>query len=51
MFAADARGLKAVLADVEAIHASAGAGFEPAPLLVELAARDGKFGDWKAGKA
>ena len=47
MFAADARGLKAVLADVEAIHASVGKGFEPAPLLKELAARDGKFADFK----
>ena len=46
MYAADARGLRHVLADVEAIHAGAGKGFEPAPLLVELAARDGKFGDF-----
>ena len=51
MFAADARGLKTVLADVEAIYASAGKGFEPAPLLVKLAAKGGKFADYAAAKS
>ena len=41
MFEADERGLSAILADVEALHAANGAGWAPAPLLVELA-RDGK---------
>jgi len=57
MFAADARGLGAVLADVESMHAAAGFGSEPAPLLVELArsgsnfaARDVKGASWGPGK-
>jgi len=39
MFEADAIGLDAVLADVKAVHARVGIGFEPAPLLVQLADR------------
>lgn len=37
MFEADETGLTAVLATVEGVHARLGAGFEPAPLLVECA--------------
>jgi 3-hydroxyacyl-CoA dehydrogenase len=43
MFEADAIGLDVVLADVGAIYAQAGIGFEPAPLLVELARRGEPF--------
>jgi len=50
MFEADARGLDAVLAEVQAIAASSGPGWEPAPLLVELV-RDGRrFADLPAGR-
>ena len=51
MFAADAAGLPKILDDVKAVHRFAGVGFEPAPLLVELAARNGKFSDYKPAKA
>jgi 3-hydroxyacyl-CoA dehydrogenase len=48
MFAADLRGLAAVLKDVrEAAHAG-GAGSEPAPLLIELAERGSTFAQWSA---
>ena len=49
MFAADEMGLDKMLDDVKAVHHFAGKGFEPAPLLVELAAKGGKFADF--GKA
>jgi len=51
MFAADARGLGAVLADVESMHAAAGFGSEPAPLLIELARAGSTFAKWDAGRA
>jgi 3-hydroxyacyl-CoA dehydrogenase len=50
LFAADARGLAAVLADVEETHRHTGVGSEPAPLLVELAKTDGNFSAWDAAK-
>ena len=51
MFEADALGLSKMLADVEEAHAFAGAGYEPAPLLVALA-RDGRrFADLAPGEA
>ena len=43
MFEADAIGLPAVLADVRDLHQAYGAGWEPAPLLVELAENGGSF--------
>ena len=51
MFAADARGLGAVLADVESMHAAAGFGSAPAPLLIELARAGSSFAKWDAGRA
>ncbi|MFG1223502.1 3-hydroxyacyl-CoA dehydrogenase NAD-binding domain-containing protein [Xanthobacter wiegelii] len=48
MFAADAMGLSAVLAEVEAASAAGGAGSEPAPLLVERARAGRGFADWRA---
>jgi len=51
LFAADARGLGSVLADVEAMHAVSGFGSEPAPLLVELAGTGSSFAKWDAGRA
>jgi 3-hydroxyacyl-CoA dehydrogenase len=50
LFAADARGLPAVLADVEAMHRAAGFGSEPAPLLVELAKGGSNFAAWDAAR-
>jgi 3-hydroxyacyl-CoA dehydrogenase len=50
LFAADARGLAAVLADVEAMHRTAGFGSEPAPLLVELATAGSSFAAWDAAR-
>ena len=51
MFEADALGLRQVLADIEEAHAFAGAGYEPAPLIVALA-RDGRrFGELAPGEA
>jgi 3-hydroxyacyl-CoA dehydrogenase len=50
LFAADARGLAAVLADVEAMHRSAGFGSEPAPLLIELASKGSSFAAWDAAR-
>lgn len=49
MWAADAQGLRSVLADVERAYAAGGAGSEPAPLLVELARTGGTFGLWRRG--
>ncbi|QRG09365.1 enoyl-CoA hydratase/isomerase family protein [Xanthobacter dioxanivorans] len=49
MWAADAMGLKAVLREMESAHAAAGAGSEPAPLLVELATHGGTFAGWHQG--
>jgi 3-hydroxyacyl-CoA dehydrogenase len=43
MFEADQIGLDAILADVRAVHARAGIGFEPAPLLIQLASRGDRF--------
>jgi 3-hydroxyacyl-CoA dehydrogenase len=50
LFAADARGLAAVLTDVEAMHRAAGFGSEPAPLLVELAKAGSSFAAWDAAR-
>jgi 3-hydroxyacyl-CoA dehydrogenase len=51
MFAADARGLAAVLRDVEAMHRACGFGYEPAPLLVELARSGSSFAEWDRRQA
>ncbi|MEX0590817.1 MAG: 3-hydroxyacyl-CoA dehydrogenase NAD-binding domain-containing protein [Xanthobacteraceae bacterium] len=50
MFAADLRGLRDVLKDAEVAAQGGGAGSEPAPLLVELAARGSSFAEWTAGR-
>jgi 3-hydroxyacyl-CoA dehydrogenase len=50
LFAADARGLAQILADVEEMHRKTGFGSEPAPLLVELAKGGGSFAAWDAGR-
>jgi 3-hydroxyacyl-CoA dehydrogenase len=50
LFAADARGLAQVLADVEEMHRMTGFGSEPAPLLVELAKAGGSFSARDAGR-
>ncbi|MDB5370194.1 MAG: 3-hydroxyacyl-CoA dehydrogenase NAD-binding [Roseomonas sp.] len=49
LFAADRRGLAAVLAEVEAAAHAGGAGSEPAPLLRELAAAGSSFKEWQRG--
>jgi len=49
MFAADERGLAAVLDDVREAHRAGGVGSEPAPLLVDLAASGGRLTDWTRG--
>jgi 3-hydroxyacyl-CoA dehydrogenase len=46
MFAADRRGLRDVLAEVEAAAKVGGTGSEPAPLLRDLAARGSTFAQW-----
>jgi 3-hydroxyacyl-CoA dehydrogenase len=52
MFEADQIGLDAILADVRALQTFAGPGYEPAPLLEELAQGGRKFADVApAGKA
>jgi 3-hydroxyacyl-CoA dehydrogenase len=43
MFYADRVGLKTVLARVETFHREHGSRWEPAPLLVRLAATEGTF--------
>ena len=50
LFAADARGLAAVLTDVEAMRHAAGFGSEPAPLLIELAKAGSSFAAWDAAR-
>ena len=47
MYAADRRGLAAVLADIDEAHRVAGVGSEAAPLLVELAKSGGTLGAWR----
>ena len=47
MYAADRRGLTAVLADIDEAHRVGGVGSEPAPLLVELAKSGGTLGAWR----
>lgn len=49
MFEADEIGLARILEDVKTVAAASGPGWEPAPLLVELAAKGMRFGD--LGKA
>ena len=51
MFAADEKGLGKILDDAKAVHHFAGVGFEPAPLLAELAGKGAKFADFKPAKA
>src|SRR5262249_4940644 len=50
LFAADLRGLAAVLADVEAMHRGAGFGSEPAALLIDLAKSGSSFAAWDAAR-
>jgi 3-hydroxyacyl-CoA dehydrogenase len=50
MFEADAVGLSNVLADIEEAHAYAGAGYEPAALIVDLARKNRRFADLAPGK-
>jgi 3-hydroxyacyl-CoA dehydrogenase len=47
MFEADAIGLDGIVADMGAVHAQAGSGFEPAPLLLELARRGETFAQFR----
>ncbi len=47
MYAADRRGLPALLADLDEAHRVGGVGSEPAPLLVELAKSGGTLGAWR----
>jgi len=49
MWAADRRGLPAVLADVEEAHRVGGVGSAPAALLVELAHSGRTLGAWRRG--
>ncbi|MEZ5839394.1 MAG: 3-hydroxyacyl-CoA dehydrogenase NAD-binding domain-containing protein [Hyphomicrobiales bacterium] len=49
LFEADRRGLKVVLEEVRAACAAGGYGWEPAPLLVDLAEKGGTFADYSAG--
>ena len=49
MFEADEIGLTAILADVRDMASEAGVGWEPAPLLLELAASGGRFADRDVG--
>ena len=51
MFEADAIGLAKVLADIEEAHAFAGAGYEPAPLILELVREGRRFADLAPGEA
>jgi 3-hydroxyacyl-CoA dehydrogenase len=51
LFAADRRGLRAVLAEVEAAAQAGGAGSGPAPLLRELAGNNSTFKEWQRGRA
>ena len=50
MFEADALGLASVLVDIEEAHAYAGAGYEPAPLIVDLVRNNGGFADLAASR-
>jgi 3-hydroxyacyl-CoA dehydrogenase len=49
MWAADERGLAAVLDDIRAAHAAGGVGSEPAPLIEELVRTGGRLTDWTRG--
>ena len=49
MWAADERGLAAVLDDLRDAHRAGGVGSEPASLLVDLAASGGRLTDWTRG--
>jgi 3-hydroxyacyl-CoA dehydrogenase len=51
MFEADAFGLSKILADVEEAHAFAGAGYEPAALMLELVRQNRRFADLAPGEA
>ena len=48
MHMADRIGLPQVLAQVQALHQQHGHWWQPAPLLVDLAARGGRLADWRA---
>ncbi len=50
MFMADRIGLPTVAAAVQRLHRQLGAWWEPAPLLLELAANGGCFSDWDAAR-
>ncbi|MBB4302133.1 3-hydroxyacyl-CoA dehydrogenase [Rhodobium orientis] len=50
MFEADLVGLTQILEDVREMCAAGGHGFEPSPLLVELAESGRSFADWADGK-
>jgi len=51
MFMADRIGLQRVAARVQQLHGQLGAWWEPAPLLLQLAAAGGSFADWQAARA
>ena len=51
MYLADRLGLPRVAAAVQRLHAELGAWWEPAPLLLELAAQERGFGDWQRTRA
>lgn len=51
MHEADSIGLDKIVATMREVHASAGKGFEPAPLLVKLAESGKKFADLKPDEA
>jgi 3-hydroxyacyl-CoA dehydrogenase len=51
MFEADAVGLGQILADIEEAQAFAGAGYEPAPLIVRLVQEGRRFGELAPGEA
>jgi 3-hydroxyacyl-CoA dehydrogenase len=50
MFEADAVGLSKVLDDIEEAHAYAGAGYEPAALIIDLSRKNRRFADLATGK-
>ncbi|MEQ1614770.1 MAG: 3-hydroxyacyl-CoA dehydrogenase NAD-binding domain-containing protein [Hyphomicrobiaceae bacterium] len=47
MFEADEIGAAQVLAEVTALSEASGPGWEPAPLLIEMASRGTRFSDWR----
>ena len=49
MFEADEIGTAQILEDVRSVSRSAGPGWEPASLLIEMDTRGFRFGDWRRG--